>query len=617
MQPILTVDLTTGELSELLIPNDWESLYLGGATLAARILYDYLVPELDPLAPESPLLFINGPLTGTAGPVVGRFVVCGKSPATKLWGESHCGGFWGPELRNTGYDGILIMGRAEKPAYLWIGGSANKERVVEIRSAQSYWGMDTYQTQTSIEEDLGLKKVSVASIGIAGESLIPFSLILCDHGRVAGRTGMGAIMGSKNLKAIAVKGNGKIPISNPEVFKPLRSEMNRQLKRDPFVEVISKFGTSAAAEYFDYLGEMPKRYFRRRSFSEDLQISGTHLAETIQTGKSACHACVIACGRKVRLSGEEEELKGPEYETIVGFGPNLWLNDLEVATRLNKLCDCYGMDTISLSNTIGLAFRLFETGVIKEEQTGGLKLSWGDAGMVEELVHLTAIREGFGAYIAKGARELGRSFGVEEESVQVNGLEVAYHDPRGSSGMALVYATSPVGANHNQSDYFKVDIGQADTSLGLDYYDPKGGQEKAGNVAKHQDWRTLINSLVMCYFSNVEPEMLAQVIAAVCGFNWSIEEMMNCGERGWNLKRVINHRLGLTKQNDCLPIALQVPYEDDIDGDKGYVPDLESMLSGYYHVRGWNPKTGFPSREKLRKLGLDWIDFQGDGIQSH
>ena len=250
MQPILTVDLTTGELSEFIIPTEWESLFLGGGTLAARILYDYLVPELDPLAPESPLLFLNGPLTGTAGPAVGRFVVCGKSPATRLWGESHCGGFWGPELRLTGYDGILVIGRAEKPVYLWIGSSDNKEHQVEIRSAQRYWGMDTYQTQTSIEEDLGLKKVRVASIGVAGESLIPFSSILCDHGRVAGRTGMGAIMGSKNLKAIAVKGKGIIPVIDPETFKPLRSESNRQLKMDPFVEVISKFGTSAAAEYF-------------------------------------------------------------------------------------------------------------------------------------------------------------------------------------------------------------------------------------------------------------------------------------------------------------------------------------------------------------------------------
>jgi len=612
MQPILTIDLTTGEINEFLIPLEWERLFFGGATLAARILYDDLVPELEPLAPESPLLFVNGPLTGTAGPAVGRFVVCGKSPATKLWGESQCGGFWGPELRKTGYDGIFIKGRAEKPVYLWIN-SHNKVKTIEIRSAQSFWGMDTDQTQTSIQEDLGLKNIRVASIGIAGESLIPYSLILCDHGRVAGRTGMGAIMGSKNLKAIAVKGDGIIPITNPDTFKPLRSETNRLLKKDPVAEVLNKFGTSAAAEYFDYLGDMPKRYFRRRSYHEDLQISGVHLAETIQTGKSACHACVIACGRKVRLSGEEQEQKGPEYETIVGFGPNLWLNDLEIATRLNQLCDRYGMDTISLSNTIGLAFRLFEICAINEEHTGGLKLRWGDAEIVEELVHMTAIREGFGSYIARGARELGKSFGVENEAVQVNGLEVAYHDPRGASGMAIVYATSPVGASHNQSDYYNVDIGQADNSLGLDYHDPKGGPEKAGNIARHQDWRTFINSLVMCQFSNIEPEILSQLINSVCGYNWSIEEMMKCGERGWNLKRVINNRLGLTRDHDCLPEALQIPFEDDVDGEKGYVPDFESMLREYYHVRGWNHKTGYPSREKLMQLGLGWIDFNREG----
>jgi aldehyde:ferredoxin oxidoreductase len=611
MQPILSIDLTKGEISEFLIPLEWEHLYLGGATLAARMLYDYLVPELEPFAPESPLLFMTGPLTGTAGPAVGRFVVCGKSPATRLWGESHCGGFWGPELRKTGYDGILITGRAKEPVYIWIS-SVNKKQTIEIRSAKKFWGMDTDRTQASIQDDLRLKNIRVASIGIAGESLIPFSLILCDHGRVAGRTGMGAIMGSKNLKAIAVKGNGRIPITSPEVFNPLRSEANKLLKIDPVASVLNKFGTSAAAEYFDYLGDMPKRYFRRRIYPEELQISGVQLAETIQTGKSACHACVIACGRKVRLRGEEQEQKGPEYETIVGFGPNLWLNDLEAAVRINHLCDRYGMDTISLSNTIGLAFRLFEIGAINEDHIGGLNLRWGDADIVEELVHLTAIREGFGSYLARGALALGKSFGVPDEAVQVNGLEVAYHDPRGASGMALVYATSPVGASHNQSDYYNVDIGQADTSLGLDYHDPKGGQEKVGNVTKHQDWRTFVNSLVICQFSNIEPEKLAQLIKSVCGYDWSIEEMKKCGERGWNLKRVVNNRLGLTRDHDCLPKALRIPFEDDFDGENGYVPDFESMLHEYYRVRGWDENTGYPSRENLMKLGLSWIDINRD-----
>jgi aldehyde:ferredoxin oxidoreductase len=271
------------------------------------------------------------------------------------------------------------------------------------------------------------------------------------------------------------------------------------------------------------------------------------------------------------------------------------------------------MDTISLSNTIGLAFRLFELGVINEYHTEGLFLNWGDAETVENLVHLTAKKVGFGAEIAQGAIALARRYDVEEEAVQVNGLEVAYHDPRGVSGMALVYSTSPRGACHNQSDYFIVDIGQAETSLGLDYYDPRGGAEKALNVKVHQDWRTLFNSLVMCQFSNIEPEMVVMLINSACGLDWSIDEMMKCGERGWNLKRVINNRLGLTKDNDRLPKALLRPFEDDENGARGYVPDLKAMLESYYRVRGWDPDTGIPTKEKLRTLGLNWVGLIGSG----
>jgi aldehyde:ferredoxin oxidoreductase len=292
---------------------------------------------------------------------------------------------------------------------------------------------------------------------------------------------------------------------------------------------------------------------------------------------------------------------------MVGFGPNLWLNDPAVATRLGELCDRYGLDSISLSNTIGLAFSLYEQGFITIRDTGGLPLAWGDAVVVEELVHLTARRAGFGACLAEGARTLGRRFGAEEQAVQVNGLEVAYHDPRGASGMALVYATSPRGACHNQSDYFLADIGQCDNSLGLAYFSPRAGAEKAANVARHQDWRTVFNALVLCFFANISPEMMVALINTACGLDWSVEEMMACGERGWNLKRAINFRLGLARQNDRLPRALLVPYPDDPRSVPGFAPDFEAMLAAYYQARGWDPQTGFPSREKLKALGLEWV----------
>ena len=357
MQPILRVDLSSKQSSEHEIPSDWQENYLGGASLAARMLYEHLVLQLDPLSPEAPLLFMNGPLSGTSGPATGRFVVCGRSPATGLWGEANCGGFWGPELRKAGYDGLWIQGCSQDPVYLSI-----QEGEVEIRPADHLWGLDTYQTQAAIEFELGTDKVSVASIGVAGEARIPFALILCDHGRVAGRTGMGAVMGAKNLKAIAVRGHRSIPVYDPKSYRTLRSQTNRSLRDDAIASVMRELGTVGVADYLDYLREMPKHYFQNGKLNDDdLHISGSVIKDTILAGKSACHACVIACGRVVQLE-DGEERKGPEYETLVGFGPNLGLNNPTLATWMGELCDRYGMDSISMSNVIGLAYRLFELG---------------------------------------------------------------------------------------------------------------------------------------------------------------------------------------------------------------------------------------------------------------
>jgi aldehyde:ferredoxin oxidoreductase len=596
MQPILKVNLTSGETSEYVIPAEWERDYLGGASLAARLLYPLLTADLDPVSPESPLLFLNGPLSGTAGPTVGRFVVCGKSPATGLWAESNCGGFWGPELRFCGYDGLWITGKAEKPVYLWL----NDGRL-EVRDAGAVWGKDTYESQSIIKSEIGLPGAHVLTIGPAGENAVLFAGLYCDHGRAAGRTGLGAVTGSKNLKAIAVKGTKKILLARPELYALLRATANRALKEDNLSHVFHELGTASVVDYADYLGAMPKKYFHSGIFDGAEKVSGSTMAETILAGTSACHACVIACGRVVRLE-DGEKRKGPEYETIVSFGPNLLNDDLAAITRLGELCDRYGMDTISAGGTLGLAFHLFEKGVITIKDTNGLVLRWGEVKTVEQLLHLTARREGIGEYLAQGSRRFGQHFGAEEEAVQVNGLEVAYHDPRAFSGMALVYATSPRGACHNQSGYFEVDIGQADPSLGLKFYDRQAGAEKAANVARHQDWTTVFNALVMCIFANVSVETVVRLINTACGLDWGVEDLFSAGERAWNLKRAINNRLGLTRANDKLPKALLEPYQDG--GSAGYVPPLTEMLEAYYAARGWDPETGKPTREKLQALDL-------------
>jgi aldehyde:ferredoxin oxidoreductase len=597
MQPIHKIDLTDQTIERLVIPEEWERDYIGGASLAARILYDYLTPDLDPLSSRAPLLFLNGPLSGTAGPAVGRYVVCGRSPATTLWGESNCGGFWGVELRKTGYDGLFITGKSKEPVYLWIF-----DGQVRFVPANHIWGMETYQTQDAVLNELGTPGVRVACIGPAGEAMIPFSLILSDHGRVAGRTGLGAVMGSKKLKAIAVKGSGKIPVSEPEQYSILRSATNRELKDDPMSQVGRDLGTAGVADYFDYLEVLPKRYYSRGKSTGEVNISGVNIKNTILSGVSACHACVIACGRVVNL-GDGADRKGPEYETLSGFGPNLLIENPLYITILGELCDRFGMDTISMSNTIGLAMRLYEKGVLNQADTDGLVLKWGDAKVVEQLIHKTAKKEGFGAYLALGARALGRHLNAEDEAVQVNGLEAAFHDPRGATGMALVYATSPRGACHNQSDYFLVEIGHNYPSLGMAYHSPRGGEEKVFNVIQHQNWRTIFNSLVVCFFANVPPERMLELINAGTGDNYSFEEMIKTGERGWNLKRVINNRLGLTAENDTIPKAFTVPYEDD---PSGFVPNFKAMLEAYYNIREWDSQTGIPKSSKLEELNLDW-----------
>jgi aldehyde:ferredoxin oxidoreductase len=410
-----------------------------------------------------------------------------------------------------------------------------------------------------------------------------------------------------------VRGTNKIPILADE-FRKLRANINRTLRNDNFSNTARELGTAAVADYADYIGEMPKKYFQSGTFKGVNNVTGATISETILTGVSACHACVIACGRVVKLPEGKDKQKGPEYETLVGFGPNLMIDDLPFITRMGDLCDRYGLDVISLSNTMGLVFTLFDRGIITTENTGGIKIRWGDTAVVEKLLRLTAKQEGFGIELAKGALSLARKFGVEDAAVQVNGLEVAYHDPRGASGSALVYATSPRGACHNQSDYFLPDLfGHIEESLGMAYFERQAGAEKAVNVVIHQNWRTVFNSLVMCIFANVEPESLLTLINSATGRNYTLKTLLLVGERGWNLKRSINNRLGLTSANDKLPKALLEPFPDG--GSAGYKIPFEEMMSAYYIARGWDAVTGYPSIKKLASLGMEWVDIKFSSLE--
>lgn len=598
MQPILQVDLSQGLFSDLQIPNDWQKEYIGGAGLAARILFEFLNIDLDPLGPDSPLLFLNGPLSGTFGPAVGRYVICGRSPLTGLWAESNCGGYWGAELRKTGYDGIFVTGKSESPVSLIIN-----DQQIELLPSEKFWGMNTYDYQKEI---LALVKCGgrALSIGLGGERQIAYSSILADHGRVAGRAGLGAIMGSKKLKGIVVKGNGFPPIERLEEFELIRSKTNRALKNDPMTAVLTELGSAGAADYLDYLGEQPKKYFSSGVLDGSEKISGASITETMLAGKKSCHGCVIACGRVVSIDGKR--MKGPEYETLVGFGPNVGLTNPIFASKMGDLCDRYGIDTITMSAGIGFVIRMRELGKLYIDDPLFERAEWGSEGFVEDCIHQTIDQIGLGKYLSMGTFRFAKLFGLENEVVQVNGMDMAFHDPRGSSGMSVVYATSPRGACHNQSDYFMADIGHVDTSIGMQYYDRHDGAEKVRNVIIHQNYRSIFNSLVMCYFANVEPESIKELLNSVTGFDQTVSELLLAGERIWNLKRLINFKLGFNITNEKLPESILIPYADG--GSSGYELPFEEMMENYYRYRDWSSISGYPSDQKLEALGLGSIE---------
>ncbi len=611
---MLKVDLTTGTVEREQIPVAYVRQYVGGSGLGARLLFEALGPlaAKPPLDPANPLLFITGPLTGTAGPTTGRFTICGRSPQTGLWGESNIGGFVGPELRLAGWDALWITGRAAEPVYLWIHDDA-----VELRPAAALWGKsDTYETQRLVCEELDEPRARVACIGLAGENGVAFAGILSDHGRLAARTGMGALMGSKNLKAVAVRGTGTgahrdLGLVRLDEYKKLRLESNKRLLQQNMTAVFHDTGTSGSADYLQYVGDMPNKYWTGASFEGATLIGGAEMAEKYLVDTSACQGCVIGCGRVVDLAGaaakrgKEHWQKGPEYETICSFGSQLLLDDLPLVTRLGDLCDRLGMDTISAGGVLGLATLLFERGLLTEADTGGLALKWGDGAPYFTLLEQMARKEGFGALLAQGSRALGAACGAADLAVQVNGLDVAMHDPRAFTGQALAYVTSPRGACHNQSDFFTVELGGTMEEIGLGMTDRAASAGKAAAVARHQHWRTLCNDLVMCFFTVIAPQEVADLLSAATGVDWSVAELLKAGERGWNLKRGYNLRLGLTPAAEKLPRLLLEPLPDG--GQAGAVPDMHTLLSEYYAASGWDPVTGWPTEEKLAELDLGFI----------
>lgn len=616
---LLRVDLTAGRWWDEPLNPDYVRHFVGGSGLGARYLADYVTADTDPLGPDNPLIFMTGPFVGTQIPAAGRYSVVARSPATRLVGEANGGGHWGPALRHAGYDGIIVTGQAASPVYLSI-----LHGQVALHDASHLWGLNHYDTQDRVEQELAPResklRMHVATIGAAGENLVKYAAVMNDHGRAAARTGMGAVMGSKRLKAIACGGKAEIPMADPARFKEYLRAAMRFVVEDFFVVGLRMSGTIMGADVGFMYGDTPIRYF---TASEDRAIedgiNAGVLLDTMLDRQVPCFRCPISCGREVHLDHYQVErsavtgsatpkVDGPEYETAIGFSALIGANDLQGAAYAGHLCNLHGLDTISASHTIGLLYYLYNQGIATQADTDGLDLTWGNVAPAIELVEKIAHRQGIGDLLAEGADAVAQHFGVPELAVTVKGLEVPYHDPRAFSGQALVYATTSRGADHMAGDYYEVIRGRIVPELGIDLLERhEESREVAQLAARTMDFRSFTNSAILCHFEDVQVDNLVGLLQAITGWEVDYDEIMRLGERISVFKRALNFRLGATRADDRLPKLLRQKIENG--GTEGYTPNIDLLLSLYYDVRGWDPRTGKPCPDTLQRLSLGaWVD---------
>jgi aldehyde:ferredoxin oxidoreductase len=601
---VLRVDLTRADFHVDTIEESTLKKFLGGSSLGAKILYDELDPDIAPLDPNNLLIFMTGPLTGTICPSCGRYCVCTRSPLTGIWAEAHSAGYWGPELKFAGFDGIIIAGRSEKPIYLWI-----KDGYYEIRDAASLWGVDAFETEGRVRKELQDDKIKVACIGQAGERLVSISSIMNDRGRAAGRCGVGAVMGSKNLKAIAVRGTtmNVFPAAKEAQLKEYLRKIYVSIRSHPTVQIYTSYGTDGLMSMLHEYGDVPIKYFTRGEWIDGVgKLCGETMSKTILSKQYACYRCLVACGREVSIkNGKYAGLEGagPEYETCASLGMLCMNNDLEAVAKANDLCNRYGLDTISTGNVIAFAMECFEKGLISRE-SAGVDLKWGNADAIVEMVGMIGRREGLGALLGEGVRKASEKIGQGAEgfAVHVKGLELPMHDPRAFKGMGLQYATSHRGACHLRGLFYHIEQGERIPDLGIHKrYERFTVDDKAEPLIAIQNWHDVLDSLIMCKFAIMAPASVLSMFQMVTGWDFRLGELIKAGERAWNLKKLINMRYGMTAKDDVLPPRLMEPLPDG--GCKGSVTELDKMLPKYYEIRGWGVD-GIPTKEKLQELGL-------------
>ena len=624
---VLVVDLTRRTVEPQVLDPGLARKFVGSRGLNSWLLVDQMVPGADPFGPDNVLVFGAGPLTGTGFPTSARYTVSARSPLTGLLGDSNSGGYFGPELKRAGWDHVVLRGRADRPVVLWI-----RDDQVALRDADDLWGLDTWETTDALARQAGGPKIRVACIGPAGERLVRYAAIINERHRAAGRSGMGAVMGAKRLKAIAVRGTGRVRLADSAAFRATARRASQQIQADPGFAARSEHGTASLMALLSYLGTDSTRNSQAGHFEGHEAIGADALAERYWLERTGCAACPIRCSHAYRVTegpyaGTSGE--GPEYETLNALGSKLGIDDLAAILHANSLANRYGLDTMSLGTTIAFAMECYEAGLLSREEADGLELTWGNHKTMVALTHCIARREGLGDLLAEGSRRAARALGrgAERYAMHVKGMELPASDPRGSLAAALSYAVSSRGGDHLRAGFVKVAkkwrpedalrlVGTADA---VDAANPAG---KAALVRWEEDLCAVADSLGVCLFicsSLLAVTMgdFAAALSQVTGWDVDEGELWRVGQRVTTLERAYNLLHGLRPEDDGLPARfLEQPLADGPAAGRKVV-DLARMVADYYAARGWGAG-GVPEPSELRALGLERLvdDLWREGVRA-
>lgn len=628
---ILRVDLNSGKTWVEEKDKVWYRTYVGGGCLSAWYMLKELEPGIDPLGPDNLLIFSTSPIVGATVPAISRTIISAKSPLTNGFGETQMGGFWGPELKHAGWDALIITGKSDKPVYISI-----KDELVEIRDASKLWGKGTGESQDIIQEELGDNRVKVANIGPAGEKLVRFAAVLHNMKHACGRTGMGAVMGSKNLKAVAVRGTGKFKAKNQEILREKARWFSANFMGNVWNEEVHILGTAGGVNPMSERGMLPTKNFRKGSFEYADKLSGETMTETILTDREGCYACPVKCKRVVAINDKWQvnpRFGGPEYETIGAFGHNCEVADLAAVAKANELSNDYGLDTISAGMAISFSMECYENGILNKDDLDGLELTWGNAEAMVKLTEMIAKRQGIGDLLAEGVRRAALKIGngAERYALETKGQEIPMHEPRVKGMLGISYAVSELGADHTRvehdSDFDfeapQIFLDQAEVlglleRLPIDTID----EPKMRMYYYLQHHFSMLDTLGCCLFAFAPVRAftmtdLVEIVNAATGWESSLWELMKLGERRYNMTRVFNLREGFTSEDDWLPERFFTGLENGPMAnrpiDKGKFRDAIKL---FYEMSNWDPETSVPRSAKLIELDLKWIaDVLPDWIE--